>query len=175
MITIVTRFAKTQLSRSVAAVRFIFKKMDYVPIKLKLEKRSLDISATYDGLLIVREKFRALFIENEWRGLEFRALPLEPGFYQIVASERVEFDYYRRNTRFSDKCEQCGEFRSVAGATPAFLGENRTIPAKHFVRTDLEFGTGLEKSPLLICGTEVGQALRSAKLKGLELKEILTE
>lgn len=147
-------------------------KWKQLPVNFRLCRRSLDVSATFDGATIVSERFRHLYQNSRWSGLEFRDLPSEPGFFQIVASAVIVFDSVTRGTRFLDLCTICGRFRSVAGATPVFLGVPGAIPSNSFVRTDVEFGTGAEMHPLIICGAETGQTLKMAGLRGLDLEPI---
>lgn len=148
-------------------------KWKHVPLCLQLMKKGLDVSTTYDGAKIVSQRVHQLYVDEGWTGLEFRPLPMEPGYFQIIATTSVTFDAIRRKTRFIDPCPSCGRFRSVSGATPVFLKDpNNTIPRKGFARSDLEFGTGTEMHPLMMCGVEVGRRLKAAKLKGLDLEQI---
>ena len=74
-----------------------------------------------------------------------------------------------QHTRFEDKCSSCGIYAAVAGATPAFLRANEVVGSDEFVRTDIEFGSGDEQHPLIICGERAAEILREAALKGIEL------
>lgn len=65
----------------------------------------------------------------------------------------------------------CGNFESVVGATPVLLAAGTEIVTREFVRTDLAFGTGDEKHPVLIC-SEIAGRLADAKLRGLDLLRI---
>jgi hypothetical protein len=56
--------------------------------------------------------------------------------------------------------------------TPVYLMEGQLVPERGFARTDLEFGTGDEKSPAILCGSTAGQILRGAKLRGIHLVPI---
>jgi ribosomal protein S14 len=139
---------------------------------LVLTKRRYDISVTYDGVDVVSTRFRTLYEEHELSGLEFRQLPDDPSFFAIHATRTVEFDAERRQTRFENKCSECGHYKSVIGATPVFLKEGSGIGDREFVRTDLEFASGDEKSPMLLCGEVAAHVLREAGFKGLDLVAI---
>ena len=132
-----------------------------------ITKTKIDISYSYDGILVVSEKFKKIYDENNIEGLNFIAL--KNGFYFIRPINVVNFDSERRKTRFINQCKKCGMYESIAGSSPVFLKENETIPAKGFVRTDLEFGSDDEKHPLVLCGLEVGKILKKNKLSGIEL------
>ena len=134
-----------------------------------IKKRKYDLSITYDGILISSELFRSVYTANNLSGLEFRRLPDDTQFFAIHATRAIEFDAERRKTRFIKPCQYCGRYESVVGATPVFLRAGSEVDEREFVRTDLEFGSGDEKHPLLICGKAAAKAICDAKLKGLDL------
>lgn len=136
---------------------------------LVIKKRKYDVSVTYDGVLIVSERFKLIYAENELSGLEFRQLPDDSPFFSVLAARAVEFDAERRKTEFTSHCSQCGCYESVVGATPVFLKAGCLVGSLEFVRTDLEFGSGDGKHPLLLCGQSAAKAISDAKLKGLDL------
>lgn len=133
---------------------------------------ALDVSASYDGVLVVSDRFRTVYDHAGLRGLRFTRVG--KAHWAITAERTVRFDAARRKTRFEDQCPSCGRFGSVSGATPAFLAEGEVVAPTEFVRTDLEFATGDEQHPLLICGGEAAHALRQARLSGLELRQVQT-
>jgi hypothetical protein len=139
---------------------------------LKIKRRRLDISCTYDGVDVVSARFKQVYESNALTGLRFIPLLDDPEFTQIQATAVVEFDAIKRGTRFEKKCPVCGRFAVVVGATPVCLEEGSVIPERGFVWTDLEFGSDDGKSPLLLCGISAGQVLTNAKLNGLDLVEI---
>jgi hypothetical protein len=136
---------------------------------LVIRKRKYDISITYDGVVVVSQRFKCVFEAACLLGLQFRVLPDDAVFYTIHAARVVAFDAERRKTRFIKQCPQCGRFESVVGATPVYLKPGDQIDPREFVRTDLEFGSQDEKHPLLLCGNDAAQSLSRAKLRGLDL------
>lgn len=152
--------------------KIILNKDLQTPHQSFLKIRTMDVSSTYDGAVIVSEKFKKVYSENHWTGLEFRALPGEHGFYLIVGIEIFRFDRVRRKTIFSDQCEICGEYRQVAGSFPVFFMDPNEIPHKGFARSDIEFGSNQEKHSLLICSASVGKMLENQNLEGLDLIKI---
>ncbi len=133
------------------------------------KKRKYEVSTTYDGIDVVSLRFQAVYTEAGLTRLCFSALPDDPSFFSIIPERAVVFDAERRKTRFLKPCPKCGKYESVVGATPVCLKEGYMIGDLEFVRTDLEFGSNDEKSPLILCGEVAAKALSSAKLKGLEL------
>ena len=139
---------------------------------LKLKKSRYDISATYDGVVVVSLRFKTICENAGLSGLTFQQLPNDPTFFAIRAKRAVAFDAERRKTRFINPCSKCGRFETVVGATPVFLKTGSRIGNREFVRTDLEFASGDEKHPLLLCGEVAAKSLSEAKLKGLDLCQI---
>jgi hypothetical protein len=98
---------------------------------------------------------------------------LGDGFSALFATRRIAFDSVSRQTKFEKQCSQCGQSEAVAGATPAFLCPPVDVARTEFVWTDVEFGSGDEKRPLLICGDVAGTTIRRAQLIGLDtFKEV---
>lgn len=138
--------------------------------EFRLKKHKLDVSFTYDGACIVSSAFKDL-CANE-AGAQFQSLLKEPGFYRFMASQVVPFDAERRSTRFERLCAQCHNYESVVGATPAYLKGVSSPLQRGVYRTDLSFGSGNEKSPLLIVSPDVQERIHTAKLRGAEFSAI---
>ncbi len=126
-----------------------------------------DVSGSYDGVLVVSQRFRETYIAGGLTGLVFTEVG--PTHWAVLPERTVMFDSKTRGTRFESRCSSCGIYAEVAGATPAFLRANEVIGPDEFVRTDIEFGSGDEQHPLIICGERAAEELRKAALKGLEL------
>lgn len=141
--------------------------LSVVAIKRKLR---YDVSYSYDGVLVVSPRFLGIYEAEAMTGLVFTEL--QRGYYAIMATRIVAFDAVARQTRFETKCVTCGIYESVIGAGPAFLVTPVEVGTSEFVRTDLEFGSDDEKSPVQICGESAAEALRAAGLKGLDLEPV---
>ncbi len=133
--------------------------------------RKLDIGGSYDGVLMFSRKAKAVYEQSGMTGLQFTQLA-HPDLFAVQASAIVRYDAIRRGTAFEQKCDICGRYKYVTGATPAYLMPGSSVPPLGFVRTDVEFASNDEKHPLLICGDEAAKILRAAKLKGLELVKV---
>jgi hypothetical protein len=131
-----------------------------------------DLSCTCDGVDIASAAFKGAYEANHLVGLSFTVLPDDPRHFKVTADIIVSFDAQKRRTRFIGQCRSCGRYKSVIGATPVFLKEGSVILENGFARTDLEFASNDEKSPILLCGQLAGAALSSANLSGFELVEI---
>jgi hypothetical protein len=139
---------------------------------LLIKRRKFDIAITYDGVLVVSQRFKSCYEISGLSGLVFRQLPDDPEFFAVHASRSVEFDADRRKTQFIKRCHKCGCYESVVGATPVYLKPGVEIGGPEFVRTDLEFGSRDEKHPLLLCGEIAAKAASRTDLKGLDLVRV---
>jgi hypothetical protein len=141
---------------------------EWVDPAFRLTGLRRDASYTYDGYFVVSDRFVAVVGQ---RAATFVDLPAEPGFFAVVPQVAVEFDSERRGTRFEDLCSACGRHGSVAGATPAFLLLAEPLPDA-IARTDVEFGSGDERHPLLLVSPDLASRLVAAALTGVELSPV---
>ena len=149
----------------------VIKKDSFFPSHIRV-RTGLDVSATYDNRKIVSERFKNLCERERIPGIEFISVHGSGKIYFIPVVARVAaVDFRRRKTRFEDKCEKCGQFESIIGATPAYLIDSKPL-GPGFFKSDLEFGSGRAKAPLLFIDREFGMVLRDAKLLGMDLEEI---
>jgi len=144
----------------------------YTPNSLEFNKGGYDVSYTYDGPLIVSQKFKDFFDRHDFQEAKFLLVDKKQKLYLFEPIRMLEFDAKRRKTRFVDFCEKCNQYESIAGAAPAFLRNVPSTLKKGFYRTDIEFGSGRAKSPLIIIGVETYKQLKKEKLKGLEFEPI---
>ena len=144
---------------------------DFVNPLFTLSRKVQDISYTYDGYCIVSLRFKEACERKSLTGLRFISLPKEKTYFYFAPEPLVKFDYERRETRFENKCETCGNFESVVGAWPVFLRSKLTAD---FNRTDLSFGSGNEKHPLLIISQVAKDIIEMEKIKGAIFEQIRT-
>jgi hypothetical protein len=58
----------------------------------KFRKRKMNISTTWDGFLIVSDRFKQFCEVEKYTGLEFVKLPASPNFLWLKVSNVIEFD-----------------------------------------------------------------------------------
>lgn len=145
----------------------------WYPDKLELTEniQVKDASCTYDCRLIVSEKFKIFCSEQEYEGIYFYKVSEKPVLYYMIPGKIISFDSDRRKTRFINKCEICGGYESIVGATPAFLRDNSKVDDGLF-RSDLAFASGKEKFPIIIIGSETYRKMKEYQLTGVEFKKI---
>ena len=143
----------------------------YVDASFRVKRRDFDLSFTYDGYCIVSRAFERGCLASDLTGASFSALSADADFLVFLPKPIVQFDVSRRNTRFGERCTVCGQFDSVAGAIPPFLA---TAPTSDFARTDILFGSGNERHPLIIASERAKGSLEVANLSGLQFHEAAT-
>ena len=137
-----------------------------------LNLKGLDISCTYDGIDIASALFKECYDSHKMIGLSFSPLAGNRPCFKVVGEIVVPFDAAKRATRFLNQCQVCGRYEEIIGATPVFLKAGSEVPDNGFARTDLEFGTGDRKSPMLLCGATAAVAFTNANLSGVDLVAI---
>ena len=140
----------------------------------RLYKKTLDLSATLDGFDIASARFKTFCEAHRCAGVEFTSIPCLPKFFNMTVTPIVEFDTVKRGTEFEDYCTECGNYESVIGATPVALKNVIAPLTEGFFRTDVEFASGHEKSPVLIVGVHTYELLKPERFKGVYFKPIVT-
>jgi hypothetical protein len=136
---------------------------------LRLKRRKLDISITYDGVFVASQAFISVCDRLGIEGPMFLPLPDDNDFFAVKIERTVGFDFEKRGTRFSGPCRSCGQCAEVIGANPIYLREGAMIGDVEIVRTDIEFGSNDEKNYLLLCGAVARQMLSEEGLRGVDL------
>lgn len=144
----------------------------YVPRSLRVGRPVYDVCGTYDGHLIVSQKFKDFHDRHGCGPAKFRRVNRKRLWYMFRPTRVLEYDAERRGTRFETYCDMCGQYESVVGANPVYLRDVRGPIGDGFYCTDLEFGSGREKHPLVIMGLATHRLLLKEKLKGVDLKPI---
>ena len=129
-----------------------------------------NFSYSYDGVLVATRRVKELIEGEGLVGMTFR--PLQRDLFAARPSAVVAFDAKGRGTRFENKCDTCVSYESVVGATPIMLRAGEGVGANAFARTDLEFGSNDEKTPMVLCGDEVASALKKSKLRGVDVVRV---
>ncbi|WP_431123855.1 hypothetical protein [Flagellimonas flava] len=153
---------------------YVKNRQNYLSEEFKVSNSSFDFSFTYDSALIVSQKFRDFCLRNQYDGLSFYPVPSQKGLYLFKSSNEVLFDTEKRHTKFIDYQEKCKRHDSVVGATPIFIKDNTPLQEGIF-RTDVEFGSGYEQSPLILIGELTHQKMKMEKFNSLEFEIIQSE
>jgi len=144
----------------------------FINPKFKVRKRKWDISTTYDGYHLVSKRFRSFCVKHGWEGMTFVPLSADNDFFVLRLSRILKFDAQRRETRFENPCPTCRAFYSVIGATPVFLRDIKEPIEEGFFRSDLEFASGPEQSPLILIGVGTAEKLKKQKFQKYALHAV---
>lgn len=137
----------------------------------EIKRKTYDLSATYDGYFIASLKLKETLIREGLTGIKFVAINSEPGYFVMFVSNIVPFDTEKRKSKAEKYCSACGNYESFVGATPAFLKE---APSSDLSRTDISFGSGNAKHPLLIASDNFVSLIEREKLTGFYFKPTIT-
>ena len=134
--------------------------------RFRLAGDKYDICATYDLQSIGSLAFKRFCEGQGYCGLRFLGFDSDEVHFHVVVEKMVPFDPVRRGTRFENLCNDCGNYESVAGATPAFLKVSTPL-LDGIYRTDVLFGSGNHKAPLILVGLDTKRKMEMAGLRGL--------
>jgi hypothetical protein len=142
---------------------------DFLPRRVKPRKK-WDISSTYENRTIVTEKFKVWCETQSFQAVRFRPVNEEPRYYSFEPLRVLQFD--PRRARFDNRCAVCGNYESVIIAGPLTLLEI-PAPVEHgFFRTDLEFGSRWEKTPLIVVGMQTKNLMEQEAFQHIYFKPI---
>lgn len=146
---------------------------NFVPTNLKMKRKTYEVSCTYDNRMIVSQRFKDFCLQHSFEGTMFKLVNEKARLYLLESDREVSFDPERGQTRFENLCESCGQYESVVGAYPSFL-RGITQPLRGgFYCSDLKFGSGREKSPILFVGIETKKLIEEALFKRTEFEEVV--
>jgi len=145
---------------------------DYMSPSMQLRVKKYDISSTYDNRTIVSTRFKNYCLDNNYKGMVFRELPRNPGFYLMNINTIIEFDSDRANLIQYKYCEVCGNYESITPGIPVVLKDVDSPLADGFYATNIHFASGNEKGPLFIVGVATYDKLKSQKFKGMNFMKI---
>ena len=146
--------------------------LEWINPRLRLNRKGLDFSYTYDLTPIASARF-ALFASRH-SGARFLPLPGVNGFYLMIVDPIVRVD--PTSIRMKDRCIVCGRYTQVAGGSTPVPGEQ--IPVG-FSRTDAVFGSARDRPdrktcqhPITLVDSELGRLLPQERFKGLIIAPI---
>jgi hypothetical protein len=143
----------------------------FVSSTFRVNKRRADCGTTYDGYAIVSVRFKEFCASRKVGGAKFTALPADKDFFWLQPAKVVKYDLQRSQPSRSNKCRRCGCFHDITGGDNCFV--NLTRPIKNGIyRSDIEFGSGHEQSPLIVVGTETAAQMKKNGLKGFYFEAI---
>lgn len=140
----------------------------YIGPEYRVKKRRRDITATYDGYILVSERLRRVLQEGGATKEDFIALPADPDFYWLRPQKALEYSAAERAKR----CPACGQFFDEVVPIPLFLGKLVEPIAAGVYRSSLEFGSVPLKAFQVVVGLRTALAIKANSLVGIDLEEL---
>lgn len=135
------------------------KRSGYVNDKFILRKK-MDYSETYDGFIIVSNKFREFCFSNELTGLHFYELKKYENYFLFDTEKVVNVKLDKEFIKRTKLCSTCNQYSSVAvvGLSLADITEPLT---KGIYKTDIEFASSQEMSPAFLISNDLVEKVPS--------------
>ncbi len=140
---------------------------DFLPQNVRPRKK-WDVCSSYDNRTIVTERFKSWCEARQFEGLVFRQVCQTPPYFVFMPSRILRYD--PRRAVFDKKCAACGNYESVTIGGPLKLLDVRTPIETGFFRTDLEFGSRWEKTPMIIVGFRTRDAIKRERYHLVEFE-----
>ncbi len=167
------RFAENEKIHSAVCEICGSKKEEYyINSNFKLRRKVYDISSTYDGHIIVSEKFRTFCIRKNYHGIEFIQIKKGVPFYVFVINNILELDEENMKIRKSNFCNLCNEYSSIVGPNPLKFKNNLVELEKTFYISDIKFGSAHEKQSIMFINDEIIKELEIEKIRGYSIHKL---
>ena len=140
----------------------------YVNPQYRVKKRRRDITATYDGYLLVSSRLHEILKENGADSDDFLPLPSDADYFCLRPKAALSYSAAECQRR----CDSCDQFADSVVPVPQFVAQLAQPISSGVYRSSIEFGSVPLKSFCVVVGVNMGIALQSASLRGLELGPI---
>jgi hypothetical protein len=138
----------------------------YKPIYMKdAVTKKTAISVTYDSQKIASIHFKEFCEKQGYEGLKFIEFPKDPWHFHLIVENIIKVDQKKGQIKFGEHCPICGNFESIHGELTFF--DVAEPLADGIYRSDLLYGNGDLKGPILIIGIETRKKIKEAELKGI--------
>jgi hypothetical protein len=141
---------------------------DYIHPEYRVRKRRRDITATYDGYLLVSARLRRQLQYGGAVEEDFVALPADPDYFWLRPRMTLEYAAAER----ARPCPSCERFADEVLPIPLFLGKLAEPIAQGVYRSCLEFGSAPLKAFQVVVGVRTALAMRADSLTGIELEPL---
>jgi hypothetical protein len=138
---------------------------------IKLKKKGLDYSFTYEGGVVVSSRFKKFCQDREIENIIFAPLAQETDFFNLlVLSNPINVDVERSGIKMSSKCVQCGYYSQVFGGIDLYLCQ--PVPSGiGMYNTDIYWRSHYVFKQNIIVGIDTMTLLKKEKFKGLSFEK----
>jgi hypothetical protein len=141
---------------------------DYVDTRYRVKKRRRDITATYDGYLLVSGRLRKMLEETGATREDFVALPADPDYFWLRPHAVLDYSAAERKRC----CASCGQFADEVVPIPQFVERLAEPIASGVYRSSVDFGSVPLKAFEVLVGVRAASALQAAALVGVVLEPL---
>lgn len=139
----------------------------------RVRKRRYDVSYTTELCAIVSQEFRDYCVENEISGCIFNRLTRYNNLYhmQVEPSRTVSVCDTKYDYNYGPICATCNRHKFIYGLSPLFLNQDTAIsPGFHY--TDLFFGDGPDRQPLILVSSDTKSLLDAQEFYNLTFEPV---
>lgn len=140
----------------------------YINPRYRVKKRRRDITATYDGYLLVSARLCNVLQEGGATREDFVALPADPDYFWLCPQTVLEYSAAERAKR----CPSCGQFADEVVPIPLFLEGLAGPIAAGVYRSSVEFGSVPLKAFQVVVGVRTALTIQANSLVGIELEQL---
>ncbi len=118
-------------------------------------------------MTIVSLKFKEFCIRENYKNLIFKELPQSPKFYQFYINDnKLEYDADVKE----NFCNKCGLHESIVRPIPSCISSYDEPLSDGFYQSNLWFGSGNEKSPIIIVAPITLEKLKREGFKNMNIE-----
>jgi hypothetical protein len=129
------------------------------------------IGSTYDGVVLMSSDVAHLFRGQS--NAETAAVRTNYGeYYYLKNLTDVVVDLTFQPVHFENACVACGVFGEVSPALPLRLVDDLSFSPSSVKQTQVQFGEGWLRAPIVVIGADVYAALKLSKPSGLDVAEV---
>ncbi len=140
------------------------------------KRRTSDIYCTYDGFLIVSEKFKKFCETRNYPNLVFTLLSGSNRFYYLSVRDVYPFDWARGNLQNEQDergCCGCFDWRGHGGRGRFYRSPWTVLPSDDFIMwSGVWFGINRRKFPCIVIGMDTARAMEEYGLRGILYREV---
>ena len=130
-------------------------------------KRGRDFAFTYDGHLLVSDRFRRFCLDSGYGDVVFEAATAKGDYFDLRPTRVLNVDVIRSKCRFTAACTSCGQFVGIHSGVGTIFKDVATPLVDGFYRTDIYWAHAWNKAPEFIVAPETRRKIKAAGFRGL--------
>ena len=138
-------------------------------------KRGYEFVATYDGRFLVGPRFRDFCARHGYDEVE--CVPCGPRgkLLELRVKRVLKIDLVRARPRIAKPCIRCGQFYTIVLGAGFFYSEVERPLRDGFWRSDVIWGNGHTKGPVIVIGIETQKRLSEQRFRELRFYPVFAD